>query len=345
MQIKKFLARLLLFSIPFILMVVTYIYLDPFKVVWNYPAYYDTAGSNNISLNKDYVSTENWKKYYSQYKYDSYIFGSSRSIYYEIDTWKELIGADYKSCYHFDAYGESLYGIAKKFEFLESRNIPIKNALIVLDGEILGQTENSGGHLFIKHPLLSGQHPFMFQVECFKSFFDFKFLTSYLDFKITGKVKEYMKKEFMIVDRSPIHYDPVTNELRQKSYEEMITKNKEGFYEPRKAVFYERKARDSIAMRIIQEGQRELLLSIKRVLDKNNSNYRIVISPLYDQVKFNPDDLGALQEIFGHNQVFDFSGVNEFTASKYNYYETSHYRPHVANEIMKKVYAGQLSQR
>ena len=70
-----------------------------------------------------------------------------------------------------------------------------------------------------------------------------------------------------------------------------------------------------------------------------------MISPLYDQVKFNPEDLSVLQEVFGHNQVFDFSGVNEFTTSKYNYYETSHYRPHVANEIMKKVYAGQLSQR
>jgi hypothetical protein len=312
--------------------------MDPFKVVKTYDSYFVSGRPNYISLNKDHVSTQNWLNHYNQYGYDSYIFGNSRSLYYEINTWKNYIGAPYQKCYHFDASGESIYGIAKKFEFLDKQEAKIKNCLIVLDAELLNQANNSAGHLFLKDPNLSGDHKFKFQLEAIKAFFDFKFLTSFLDFKMSGKVKDYMKKEFLLDDRS-FYYDKVTNEIQQQQYENMIRENPMDFYGPRKDVFYTRDmTKEKVNAPVIKAAQLELLSSIKNILQKNQTNYRIVVSPLYDQKKINPEDLAILKNTFGDKNVFDFSGINDFTKDFHNYYETSHYRPHIAAAVMRIIY-------
>ena len=55
-------------------------------------------------------------------------------------------------------------------------------------------------------------------------------------------------------------------------------------------------------------------------------------------MKLNESDLIYLKDTFGEDNVFDFSGINEFTNDYRNYYEISHYRPHVARKILEIVY-------
>ncbi len=81
-----------------------------------------------------------------------------------------------------------------------------------------------------------------------------------------------------------------------------------------------------------------LLRNMKKIFDQQHTQYRIVISPLYDQVKLSSRDVTVLQNIFGSENVFDFSGINTITADMHNYYEGSHYRPHVARQIMDSIY-------
>ena len=38
------------------------------------------------------------------------------------------------------------------------------------------------------------------------------------------------------------------------------------------------------------------------------------------------------------DQLYDFSGINDYTHTFRNYYETSHFKPSVATEILNKVY-------
>jgi hypothetical protein len=59
---------------------------------------------------------------------------------------------------------------------------------------------------------------------------------------------------------------------------------------------------------------------------------------LYNQVSFAADDLAVIKTLFGSENVFDFSGINEMTSHVENYYEDSHYRPHVARAIMNEIY-------
>lgn len=339
MTTRSFIIKLFLFSLPFLVLVGLYFYMDPFKVFKHYDRYYESGKPSYVSLNKDVVSTENWINHCPEFRYDSYIFGNSRSIYFQVDTWRNYIHRDASKCYHFDASGESIYGIAKKISFLDNRNVHIANALLVIDFALLHQYKNSDGHLFEKDPKVSGQNPFAFQVDCLKDFFDFQFLSAYFDFKLSGRVKEYMKRDFILDDR-PFTYDYVTNEMRQDFFEEMIKKNPQDYYGPRKAVFYDRDtATQKIAEAMIEKPQETLLNTIAAVFKKDRTCYRVVISPLYDQQKLNPADLLFLQQLFGKENVFDFSGINAFTNNVQNYYETSHYRPHVADAIMKDIYA------
>jgi hypothetical protein len=337
MKIKLFVGKLLLFSIPFLLFLGLYFYLDPFKVVKHYDSYY-RSGPNYITLNKDYVSTENWINHHQQYNYDSYIFGNSRSMFYQVSSWKNYIGTDSCKCYHFDASGESLYGIARKCSFLAQQNIKLKNVLIILDQGLLNKADNSAGHLFIKDPRLSGESRLGFQVDMMKDFFDFDFLRALLDFKMSGKIKDYMKKEFLL-DERPFQYDKVTNEIRLAYYEEMIKKDPAQYYVPRDYIFVPRDTiTQTVSPPVIKALQMDLLDTIRRIFKENQADVKVVVSPLYDQKKINPADLHILQSVFGEKNVFDFSGINAITRDKYNYYEISHYRPHVADQIMSIVY-------
>ncbi|MGZ4034013.1 MAG: hypothetical protein ACXVPU_04625 [Bacteroidia bacterium] len=337
--VRTFFLKLLIFSTPFLIILATYIYLDPFKVIFKYDSYFKSGKPSYVSLDIDYVSTQNFINKYPKYKFDSFIFGNSRSRFYEINEWKKYISSD--RCYHFDASAETLFGIDKKVEYLNNNNINIKNALIVWDVSALRETSNSKGHLYIKHPILTNESSmsFHFQFEFFKMFMYPKFLMAYSDFMITKKFKPYMK-DGLLLDDKPFDYDSVSNEMSFSTYEKMISKNKEDFYIPRARYFYKRDTSiQKISEAVIQKEQIEMLNYIKSTFDKDKTNYQIVINPLYDQLKLNPKDLEVLQTIFGKDKVHDYSGINEITNNIYNYYETSHYRPHTATKIMQEIYA------
>ena len=84
--------------------------------------------------------------------------------------------------------------------------------------------------------------------------------------------------------------------------------------------------------------EKKQLLAIKKIFEKHNTRYKVVISPIYNQVPMEKEQIELLEQIFGKEYIYNFSGKNQFTEPLHNFYETSHYRPHVANEIMKKIY-------
>ncbi len=329
---------LLVLVIPFLLILITYLYFDPFQVVYNYPSYYTSGEPRYVTLNEDYVSMETFLNNYPAYKYDSFIFGNSRSRFYEMDDWSKYIGSD--KCFHFDASAESLYGIYRKIDFLNERHIEIKNALVILDYSTLRETNNSNGHLFIKHPLLSGQNRFDFQLEFFKTYCSFSFFPEYLDFKISGHIKEYMKTSHLL-DDTPTEYNLKYNEMNWQVFENMIKENPDKYYNEEKMKrFYRRDSVQNFSPQVIKKTQLSMLNSIRKIFNEQHTDYKIIINPLYDQLKLNINDVEALDNIFGAENVFDFSGINSITSDYHNYYEESHYRPEIGSEIMNLIYRG-----
>jgi hypothetical protein len=146
---------------------------------------------------------------------------------------------------------------------------------------------------------------------------------------------------FGYIEKKQTAYDSLTNEISVIDREAEIIENPTEYYLQRRALFDEKRdeKRDerTDSTQQITKKQLFMLKEIRRILEKHKTNYTVVLSPLYEQIKFNTSDLSLLKNEFGNN-LYDFSGKNAFTKDKKNYYETSHFRPNVGDDILKIIY-------
>jgi hypothetical protein len=63
-----------------------------------------------------------------------------------------------------------------------------------------------------------------------------------------------------------------------------------------------------------------------------------VISPRFTQRALSPRDVATLQRYFGAENVNDFSGSNEFTKDRLNYYDPAHFKVSVARKLLVLTY-------
>ena len=333
---KKFVLHIIVFCIPMFVILGIYVYMDVFKIFGHYDCYYQK--NDFIEINRGYVSTENYINKRERYQYDSFIWGNSRSIRYSINDWKTHLPAG-SSCYHFDGSAEVSDVLTKKIIFADKMGSKIKNALIVIDSSVFTRSSSDFTHLSETPPILEDNNNLLlFHARFLRVFFNPKFLYAIADYKLNGILRPYMHDIFLTY---PMGYDSITNELSFYYLEDLIRKGKY-FDKKRISCFTNFQRPGEINGAVISKDHIEELNTIKDIFTKHQTDYRIIISPLYDQVKMNPKDIEILNNIFGKNRVFDFSGVNKWNSDYHNYYEASHYRPCVAKEIMEIVYKDNL---
>jgi len=101
---------------------------------------------------------------------------------------------------------------------------------------------------------------------------------------------------------------------------------------------YKRERTQQYKEKQISDSEAEMIYSIKELFRKNSTNYYIIITPLYDQEKFNKTDLALLKNTFD-GKLYDFSGQNKYTESEYNYPDKKHFLPYISKEIADSVLA------
>ena len=330
---RRFFKYLLLFSAPIVILALIYIWVDPFKVIYHYDPFY--TGKEYVGINRAYGSTMTYLNQREKYHYNSFIFGNSRSLFYQTDEWMKYLPEE-SSCFHFDASSGYIKGIRDKVKFIDKQGDTIKNALIVVDNQILS-SKGYDGFLYISPPIIDDDKTEVgFQIANFQAFLNPQFIVAMTDYSFFHEIRPYMKN--LIVNKSNIDYLPIPNEERSRLSEEKISKGI--FYDEIKMkVFKDAQFPDSIYPDSIKPDYIGYLRDIKDIFNRHKTNYRIVISPIYDQIKINPVAFQQLCDIFNNNMVFDFSGVNKWTKDYHNYYEESHYRPHVAAEILNIIYS------
>lgn len=332
---KRFILISFLFLLPFIILLLPYFIGDPFKAMRHYDVYYDQSEPFFINNNRGYVSTQMYIQNHNKYHFNSFKFGSSRSGYYRIAQWKKYLPQG-SNCFNFDGYGESLYQIHKKILFLDSIDAPINNALICIDQMVLENVEPFYTHLhFLPPALVNNSNYFSFQFAHIRSYLEPMFLRAYWDYFFTRKVKQYMF-DSLVFEKRAYDYDESTNETGT-SQGEYVPFDSTQYTPERLQSFYIRTDSQTYYSSIIKEKQKALLTDIKNILDKHNTNYKIVINPVYDQKKLSEDDMTFLKSIFGNN-LDDFSGINIFTYDYRNYGDLAHFKAYVATEIMKIMY-------
>ncbi|MFZ9846728.1 MAG: hypothetical protein ACO3EE_01095 [Flavobacteriales bacterium] len=331
---KHFLKTIFYFVTPaiviFLLLLLGYILLDPFKIIYNY----EDFSKRECGLNRDYVSTEMLLRNKENHKYNSFIFGSSRALAFRPSSWQKHL-KDKDKAFTFDASAESIFGIWKKFLFLKENNIKIDNALIVICRDITFNLDvNHIDFLFLKHPLVSKESWYRFHYIFLRGYFNKDFLYHYYRYKITNQFDNSMVG---YLEKEKYSIDGITNEMITTSIEDELKKNEKHYYENRSRIFYPRKGETTDSQIRIKPSQKKMLEDILAILKSDSTNFKVVISPLYDQRKLSPEDKETLQNLFGDN-LYDFSGCNELTSTYKNYYETSHYRSFIADSILNYIY-------
>lgn len=338
-KLSTFLWKAFLLLVPLLFLSLFYIIYDPFNVIYknyNFENYYD---HQPYELNREYISTELLMKNKDIYHYDSFIMGSCESYVYHADEWKKYIKTN-GEVFHYPAASETLYGVYSKIKFLDKNHIPIKNCLLIMDISTFKGIEPRHDYIHASHPDVSGESEISFQVSMFKNYFSNLFSLQYVDYKLTGKIKGYMKNNFGIYP-GQIRTTLVNNEFYYEKYDTSIKKDSTGFYAATIKNFY---FRDTLNKRkmltaVIQNKQKLFLEEMYTIFTKNNTRYKIVLSPMYDQVYFNEEDIQTLKRIFGQETIFDYSGINKYTNDIKYYYDNFHYKPNLANKLLKEIYS------
>lgn len=313
---KKILFKLLLATLPLIAIAGLYVYADPFLILRHYPDLY-TEERPHLELNEDYVATEYYLRLNPAEHFDSYIFGNSRSRYFTPDQLQKRISGNPRP-YHFGVAAETLFGVLGKLKLIEKGGNEIKHVLIIADADLLSKAINSSGHLFRKHPMVSGESNADFQFTSFMDFFSYEAISAYI--KLPSKMPKGKS-------------DP------QLEAEKKILANKDSYYAPKMSLFYKRDSVLQYSDRLLLAEQKKLLVEMKSLFDKHHTDYRIVLSPMYDQKKLNRKDMDYLVSVLGASHIYDFTGINDITADLYNYYEPEHFRPAIAYRMLDSVYA------
>lgn len=325
---KKFLSKVIVFSSPLVLYLVSLIITDPYKILWDYENY----TTPNFDINRHYVSTQYYLDNNKQYNYNAFIFGNSRSLAFKTEDWNASVTEPDFSPYHFDGTGESMTGIFNKLKLVDSLS-NIEYAILLFDRLIFLEPDYYEHHLFKQHYAVTSESKTSFYLSFFGSVFNYKFLPYYFNYlsgglisKLSGKIP----KDFI--------YATVTNDIIMQGWNEALDRDEEGFFSMYNEYFIDRPNDEVILDAVLSEKQIITLKKISAILDKNNTDYKIIISPDYRFIKFNPEDLKVLEEIFGADSIHDFSGKTEISENIRNFYDGSHYRPYIGRRILQDIY-------
>ncbi|MEP6651736.1 MAG: hypothetical protein ABJA82_00165 [Myxococcales bacterium] len=333
-DVSRLLLKVGLLAAPLGLLVVAYLWFDPFMVLRRHEQWY--PGEIGVSPNRDYVSTELLRDP-ARPRPDSFIFGNSRSLAFETADWTAHLPTHARP-FHYDASLETLYGIWGKVHFLDANGFAIRNALLVVDADLLSHADHSDKRaLYRKHPLISGDSWWEFQLSFVEAFLSRLFFIKYLDYQLSHRWRGYMGG---VLERRSTAHDPVTNDLSFRPREDEIARLGEEYYR-RHAGEFDGRARGegTPTVSVIGAAQRARLEEVAAIFARHGTQVRIVVSPLYDDRPLAVVDRTLLEGAFGKDRVFDYSGNNDITADRHNYYESSHYRVAVARRILETIYA------
>lgn len=326
---KKFIIRLLIFGSPLWFLIVSYIVLDPFHVIYSYDAY----GSNYLkTYNRNKISTETFLKNNQKYNFSSFVFGSSRSSAFLTKDWATFIKDP--NPYHFDAFNDNISGIAGKVKYIEKQGNKISNAILVVDNDTFNESfEKSESIVHLKdYRWEDSSNVFKYHLIFFKAFFKKQYFVSFFDLKIFKTFRPYMDEFF----KFKYFYTTPSNDFLFPENIELLKKDSLAYYKndwfpfkPENPKMYEHS---------IQKHHLKDLELVADAFKRNNTNYKVIIAPLYDQRPYNSKDKALLEKYFGKANVYDYSGKNELTNYLGNYYEGSHFKPVVGKKIMEEIY-------
>ena len=329
---KRFLTRLILFlGIPLLLLLGLYMWADPFKCIRQF----DINDADNT--NREYLSTELFLRNEESQHYNSFIFSSSRGCGMNTYRWKTYLSPDARP-FVFQAWSETLKGVEMKMDYLDEHHVPMDNVLIMLDipGSFKKEQVSSKA-MTLKHFVFTGKSRFFYNTIQYFNFIQkpSSWLTSFRK-KIKGT-------------RLVCHSDTITNDWNKDNkycYVEIPEQDSlKNCSEISRKTFYVKVAHEKnegvvVSSPLISASIENQLRHIKAILDHNASDYYVILTPAYCYTNpaVNPGDLKKLNDIFGENRVFDYTGKNAMTEDYNNFTDPNHFGQRVGWMILEDIY-------
>ena len=322
------------FIVPAIELVMLAIFWDPFKIFFKYSDYY---GPNRLAINRENACFVMLERSGPKNKHN-FIIGSSRSQAFKTHIWAGYIGCSEQSCFHYDGNGMGLYRTTNAVKYL-SKECEIKNLLLLMDTDFFEETTNPPGPLYIQSPWLSNESPIPYYYKFITASLDPRFIGCNMFYTATGKYYDFMG-DYIRKSKFCNESENGTGDLYYANDQEIMS-DSIGYYASliKRNVFYDRKKSQDTSSILITEKHKLLLNQIASTIETQKISVKIIISPLYNQLKMNPADVQYLKKLFGEANVSDFSGINQYTSDPLNYYESSHFKPYIATQLMHEVYA------
>ena len=325
---KKLILKTFGFLSPLIGVLLMYIYIDPCHVIWDFGEY-PNYKARNAAFNSYKTLTA-----HDTIPYNSFIVGSSRSLNWPWKEWEKYLDST-AMAFHLDHSGDGNYRALERLQYVYRNVKEVKYVLLIVDHEFLSETSHPEDIQFRNPWQMRPQKDyFAFQWAALKFSFSIEGIQSYFrmgeDYKfILPTYTDERREVYYIGKEWAIKCDPIY-------YYENLARQHNDYYR-----FPKRDTIEQIGEPILMEENVRLLSEIHDLFVNGGTDYKVVVSPLYDQLKLNPYDKIKLDSIFGNENVFDFSGINEFTKDSLNYYEASHYRPCVSEQLLKVIYSPQ----
>lgn len=328
-----FLKRILHFSaVPiglFLILIVLYVNTDPYsdfgkKDNYSWKFFFQQLG--DLSTKKLLNSTTN---------YNSFIFGSSRtSDLYACYLEKKIPGSKF---FHYGNWNETIGGIYSKLNLIDSCGYNIDNAFVYLDTDF---TFGGDGKVNpADHYLLTGESKFSYLFGHFKSYFQnitMDKIKILLGMPVSGDF--YPNWESDLTTNDPKHSCNDTNHIYNYSKKDVSNSLKHKIDSLKEDGFlYSRSPEQQYCQAQISDTEKVILMKIYEIFMKHDTQYHIVITPLYDQKKFHPCDKQILNDFF-KNRIIDFSGINQFTNDEYNYPDRKHFQPYISKSIVDSIF-------
>jgi len=326
---KRFWLKISFLILPFLPLIAAYFIFDPYMVLHKYKRF-----DKSISfLNEAYVGWQTYLANRDSLGYNAFIMGNSATMAFKTQEWEKYLSGNRALRFYDNA--ETLGGLCQKLQALDDVGASIKNLLVILEPSSFESTLPLSGYKHIFPSKVTGMNEFSFQLYFIQAFIYPSYLIPYMDYRIFGKWRPYMKG---IITPTESIREPFTNNFINPREKE-IAQVGERYWVNRQKEFGLQLAKGKELNRVIvSKEQLDLLHTIQAICKKHGTRLKIVLSPEYHQEKVNHQDLQVLKSIFGEKAVWDFTGVNAYTSDIHNYYEPGHYRPMLGARLLKEIY-------
>jgi hypothetical protein len=329
-QFTKFILRSLIALLPAIIMVTVYAVIDPFHVIHSYHAAYNMNDTVALSNNSGYIATEVYKLYRKSRHFDSFIFGSSMSQNFKAAYWQKYLPKNASIC-HYDASMETVEGIVNKIKYINYKGDTVKNALIIIEEEMLHRNPMEENFLYVQHyDVKPGFNWLHFQ----SLFFNIYKNPDFIKYSINpaANVKRMIANKFVTTD-IPNRIEDI-NENYYAKFDYQIDHQPDKFFTTKrmaKRIYFSmaQPYNSMITGHLLDE-----LNTLAILLKKNHTNYRIIIPPRYQRPQLNDYDLFILQQIFGQQHVYDFSHDEVLSNNLHYYYDDA---AHLISKYCKQI--------